>query len=181
LPGRLTRWKGQEDFLQLLARLKARGLLVHGLLAGGAHPRKQAFEQELHALAARLGVADAVTFLGQRSDLRDVMAMSACAFSLTGEPEAFGRTTIEALSLGTPVIGYDHGGTGEILREVLPAGLVAVGDLDAVAARTAQFLQSPPSVPVTHPFTTERLQSATLGVYADLCTRLGRPRWLLND
>ena len=181
LPGRLTRWKGQEDFLQLLARLKAQGLLVHGLLAGGAHPRKQAFEQELHALAARLGVADAVTFLGQRSDLREVMAMSACAFSLTGEPEAFGRTTIEALSLGTPVIGYDHGGTGEILREVLPAGLVAVGDLDAVAARTAQFLQSPPSVPVTHPFTTERLQSATLGVYADLCARVGRPRWSLND
>ena len=181
LPGRLTRWKGQEDFLQLLARLKARGLLVHGLLAGGAHPRKQAFEQELHTLAATLGVADAVTFLGQRSDLREVLGISACAFSLTGEPEAFGRTTIEALSLGTPVIGYDHGGTGEILREVLPAGLVAVGDLDAVAARTAQFLQAPPIVPATHPFTTERLQSATLGVYADLCSRLGQPRWSLHD
>jgi glycosyltransferase involved in cell wall biosynthesis len=181
LPGRLTRWKGQEDFLQLLARLKAQGLPVHGLLAGGAHPRKQAFEQELQTLAATLGVADVVTFLGQRSDLREVMASSACAFSLTGEPEAFGRTTIEALSLGTPVIGYDHGGTGEILRAVLPTGLVAVGDLDAVAARTAQFLQAPPSVPAAHPFTTAHLQRATLAVYEDLCASLGRPRWSAKE
>lgn len=177
LPGRLTRWKGQEDFLELLARLLAAGLPVHGLLAGGAHPRKRAFEDELRARAATLGIGERLSFLGQRRDLREVLAVSACAFSLTGEPEAFGRTTIEALSLGIPVIGYDHGGTGEILREVFPAGLVPPGDIDAAAARCAAFLAQRPSVPATHPFTTGRLQAATLAVYETLCASRGRPRW----
>lgn len=169
LPGRLTRWKGPEDFLGVIARLRSQGIAVHGLLAGGPHPRKQAFERSLRALARELKIESDLSFLGQRSDLREVMAVSACAFSLTHIPEAFGRTTLEALSLGVPVIGYDHGGTGEILREVFPAGLVPPGDLDAAAQRCAQFLATPPSVQANHPYTTAQLQAATLAVYSELC------------
>lgn len=169
LPGRLTRWKGPEDFLGVLARLRARGLAVHGLLAGGPHPHKLAFERSLRALARELDVADDLSFLGQRRDLREVIAVSACAFSLTRVPEAFGRTTLEALSLGVPVVGYDHGGTGEILRAVFPAGLIPPGDLDAAAQRCADFLAAPPSVQGEHGYTTTQLQAATLAVYAELC------------
>ena len=169
LPGRLTRWKGPEDFLGVVARLRNQGIAVHGLLAGGPHPRKQAFERSLRALARELQIESDLSFLGQRSDLREVMAVSTCAFSLTHIPEAFGRTTLEALSLGVPVIGYDHGGTGEILRAVFPAGLVPPGDLDAAAARCAQFLAAPPSVQASHPYTTAQLQAATLAVYSELC------------
>jgi len=168
LPGRLTRWKGQEDFVYLVAKLVARGLPVHGLIAGGPHPRKRAFERELRRLVAELEIEPAVSFLGHRSDLREVLSVSACAFSLTGEPEAFGRTTIEALSLGVPVIGYDHGGTGEILRSIFPAGVVPVGDVEAAAERCAEFLAQRPVVPVIHPYTVERMQTATLAVYAEL-------------
>lgn len=168
LPGRITRWKGQEDFLRVIARLAARGLPVHGLLAGGPHPRKRAFERELRLLAARLEIEPAVSFLGNRSDLREILAVADCAFSLTGEPEAFGRTTVEALSLGTPVIGYDHGGTGEILQSLFPAGLVPVGDIEAAAERCAGFLRQRPPVPVIHPYTVERMQSGTLAIYAEL-------------
>lgn len=168
LPGRLTRWKGQADFIRMIARLVADGLPVHGLLAGGPHPRKRAYERELQKLVAQLEVEPAVSFLGNRSDLREILSVSACAFSLTGEPEAFGRTTIEALSLGIPVIGYEHGGTGEILRNIFPDGLVAPGDVDAAAARCAAFLRQRPPVPMIHPYTVERMQAATLGVYAEL-------------
>lgn len=168
LPGRLTRWKGQEDFLRVIARLAAQGLPVHGLLAGGPHPRKRAFERELRLLAARLEIEPAVSFLGNRSDLREILAVADCAFSLTGEPEAFGRTTVEALSLGTPVIGYDHGGTGEILQSLFPAGLVPVGDIESAAERCAEFLRHRPAVPVIHPYTVDRMQSGTLATYAEL-------------
>lgn len=168
LPGRLTRWKGQVDFIRLVARLVADGLPVHGLLAGGPHPRKRAYERELQKLVAQLELEPAVSFLGNRSDLREVLSVSACAFSLTGEPEAFGRTTIEALSLGIPVIGYEHGGTGEILRNIFPDGLVPLGDVEAAAARCAEFLRQRPPVPVIHPYTVERMQAATLAVYAEL-------------
>lgn len=169
LPGRLTRWKGQEDFLALIAALRREGCPVHGLVVGAAHPRKAGFADELAACADQLGIAADVSFLGQRSDLRELLAISTIAYSLTGEPEAFGRTTIEALALGTPVIGYDHGGTGEILARVFPAGRVAVGDIAAAAERTKALLDAPQAVPQEHPYSIAAMQAATLALYERLC------------
>ncbi len=168
LPARLTRWKGQQDFIEMLQRLVQHRPLVHGLMVGGPHPRKREFEAELRQLVRDRGLESVVSFLGQRSDLREILAVSDVVYSLTRAPEAFGRTTIEALSLGRPVIGYDHGGTGEILRRVFPAGLVAVGDIEAAAARTRALLESPVLVPVDHPFTLSAMQRATLEVYRDV-------------
>ncbi len=165
LPGRLTRWKGQQDFIRMMRVLRASNLAVHGLLVGGPHPRKRQFEEELKCEIAAAGLQTHVSLLGNRADLREILSISAAAFSLTLEPEAFGRTTIEALSLGVPVIGYDHGGTGEILRKVYPAGLVPVGDVDAVAARIRTLLTAPISVPPSHPYTQRAMQTATLAVY----------------
>ncbi|MGD9600180.1 MAG: glycosyltransferase family 4 protein [Gammaproteobacteria bacterium] len=168
LPARLTRWKGQLDFIEMTARLIAAGQPVHGLIVGGPHPRKREYEAELHARVQALGLAGHVTFLGQRSDLREILAVTDCVYSLTREPEAFGRTTVEALGLGRPVIGYDHGGTGEILREVFPAGRVPTGDIAAAAQRTVELLAACPEVPRTQPFTLARMQTGTLAVYAAL-------------
>ena len=72
------------------------------------------------------------------------------------------------------MIGYAHGGTGEILRDVLPAGLVPLRDIDAAAAVTARFLETPPAVPHEHPYTLARMQDATLAVYAELEPGAGR-------
>lgn len=168
LPARLTRWKGQQDFIAMIAQLVGEGAPVHGLIVGGPHPRKRAFETELRAQVTALGLDAHVSFLGSRSDLREIMAISDCVYSLTREPEAFGRTTVEALSLGRPVIGYDHGGTGEILQTVYPAGLVAPGDIAGAARRTLEWSAQAPAVPREHPFTLARMQAETLAVYAGL-------------
>ena len=168
LPARLTRWKGQLDFIEVIALLRKRGLAVHGLIAGAAHPRKHAFESELRARVAALDLGADVSFLGQRSDLRELLSIASIACSLTTEPEAFGRTTIEALSVGTPVVGYDYGGTGEILRGLYPQGLVNKGDITGAAARIAALLAAPQPVPREHPYSVEALQRATLAVYRDV-------------
>ncbi len=173
LPARLTRWKGQLDFIEVMALLRQRGLAVHGLIAGAAHPRKRAFEVELRARVRALGLDEDISFLGQRSDLRELQAVSSIACSLTTEPEAFGRTTIEALSVGTPVVGYDYGGTAEILRNSYPHGLVPKGDIRAAADRIAALLAAPQPVPREHPYTVQALQRATLAVYEDVA-RKGR-------
>ncbi len=172
-PGRLTRWKGQEEFVHMIARLIRDGRPVHGLLAGGDGGRGR-FTDDLRALIAAHDLQSHVTLLGNRGDLREILALADIAYSLTIEPEAFGRTTAEALSLGTPVIGYAHGGTGEILRDVLPEGLVPLRDIDAAAAATARFLDAPPAVPDEHPYTLARMQDATLAVYAEFEPRAGR-------
>lgn len=168
LPARLTRWKGQLDFLILLARLRAEGLPVHGLLAGAAHPRKQDYARLLRQRVNELGLIDDVTFLGETNELREVLAISDLVYSLTNEPEAFGRTTIEALSLGVPVIGYAHGGTQEILQQVFAAGLVPPGDIAEAAARTRALLAARPAVPSEHPYTVDNMAAATLALYETL-------------
>ncbi|MFM9912151.1 MAG: glycosyltransferase family 4 protein [Methylophilaceae bacterium] len=167
LPARLTRWKGQEDFIELIKRLRNRGLNVHGLLVGEAHSKRQDFKQELAQKAQKAGIAEHLTFVGHRSDLREIMANSKLVFSLSQEPEAFGRTTVEALSLGIPVIGYDHGGVGEQLAAILPQGRVPLGDMAALENLTLAWLETPPMVPREQPFTLRTMLERTLAVYQE--------------
>ena len=167
LPARLTRWKGQEDFIAIVAALRQRGVPVHGLLVGGTHPRKRHYETELRAQIEAQGLSDAITLLGHRSDLREIMAVSSVVLSLSRDPEAFGRVSLEALSLGRPVVAYAHGGVGEQLAEILPEGGVAVGDQGEVVERLLTWYGTPPQVPSRHSFTLERMLSATLEVYRD--------------
>ena len=169
LPSRLTRWKGQADFISLIGELNAKNLLVHGLIAGGATDSSNDFEHELKALVEANGLQQRITFLGQRNDLREILSLADIAYSLTLEPEAFGRTTIEALSLGTPVIGYNHGGTGEILQRVFPQGLVAPRDIAAAVRTTSALLAAPISVPTEHAYTLARMQADTIQTYEELC------------
>lgn len=170
LPARITRWKGQEDFIELLAQIKDHAPEAHGLIVGETKPGKEHFLEQLQARAADLGVADRVTFTGHRSDLREVMAISDIVLSLSREPEAFGRTTIEALGLGVPVIAYDHGGVGEQLATILPAGAIPVGAIEPAARLVQAWLAAPPPVPETHAFTLHNMLSATLALYCELVT-----------
>jgi glycosyltransferase involved in cell wall biosynthesis len=165
LPGRITRWKGQEDFIKLIAALRKGGMDAHGLIAGETHPKKREFETELRALAEELGVAGDVTFLGHRKDIREVMAVSDLVLSLSRDPEAFGRVSLEAMALGKPVVAYDHGGVGEQLRTIFPDGLVPVGDEAAVIAATLGILDQEKSPSSIDPFTLENMLASTLGVY----------------
>ena len=166
LPGRVTRLKGHEDFLTIMQALD--DPQVHGLIVGGAHPRKLAYQAEIQRRIDQLGLGERVTMTGARSDLREVLAISDVVLSLTTQPESFGRTTLEALGLGRPAVGYAHGGVAEILTAVLPAGLVPPGDPAAAAARVREFLDRPPAVPAAHPFTLQRMLDATLAVYQEL-------------
>ncbi len=168
LPGRITRLKGHEDFIRLIAALREEGRPVHGLIVGGASADKRAYLRELHGLVHDLGLNEAVTFTGQRSDLREIMACADIVLSLSTQPESFGRTVLEALSLGIPVIGYDHGGVGEQLQALLPTGRISIGDQAALVARAGQWLDARPDLPRGHAFTLEHMLQATLALYKGL-------------
>jgi glycosyltransferase involved in cell wall biosynthesis len=184
LPARLTRWKGQTDFIDMLAQVIRTRPDVHGLIVGETHPRKRSFLAELEARSKRCGVSGNLSFISHRSDLRELMAVSDIVYSLSREPEAFGRVSLEALSLGKPLIGYDHGGVKEQLTAILPEGAVAVGDVDQAARKTLQWLDAPPHVPEHNPFTLERMLTATLDVYTELARaprKTGKPRGPAQD
>jgi glycosyltransferase involved in cell wall biosynthesis len=169
LPGRITRLKGHEEFFELLAALKAHGHPVHGLVAGDTHPKKRAYLEELRASVQRLGLGGDVDFLGHRQDLREIMAVSDVVCGLSRQPEAFGRTVLEALALGKPVIGYDCGGVGELLTKFFPVGRVPLGERSALLETARNVLmERPRPLPVGEPFTLDAMCRATLRVYQEL-------------
>ncbi|KAA0874364.1 glycosyltransferase family 4 protein [Nitrincola tapanii] len=128
LPGRLTRLKGHHDFLDLIQALKNDGLAVQGLIVGGEDPKRRAYAQALYQRVKEMGLDSEITFTGNRSDMKEIYAVSDVVLSLSTKPESFGRTVLEALSIGTPVVGYDHGGVGELLTQFYPEGLVSIDE-----------------------------------------------------
>lgn len=167
LPGRLTRWKGQQDFLQIFSQLP-RHPQVHGLIVGGPQPGKQHYFDELKTLARQLGLQDRITFTGHRADLREIMSISSLVMSLSTEPEAFGRTVLEALCLGVPVIAYAHGGAAEVMADMFAGGMIATHDIAAAVALTLKFLGDRPTVPDHNPYTLRRMLDSTLRLYEEL-------------
>ena len=169
LPGRITQLKGHLDLVEIVAGLKERGVPVHALLAGGVHPRRQGYWQDVQARIAERGLEGDITWLGPRRDLRDSLALSDVVLSLTRKPESFGRTVTEALALGRPVLGYDYGGVGEQLDRVYPEGRVSPGGVDEAVERLAQWWRAgAPPVTGEVPFTLERMQAETLALYRSL-------------
>ncbi|MGH8152952.1 MAG: glycosyltransferase, partial [Rhodanobacteraceae bacterium] len=168
LPGRGTRLKGHADAIVLLAELRERGIDARLLVLGVIEPGREAYLRELQALAEARGVADLVVFSPPRSDVRDVFAVSALVLQLSNKPESFGRTVIEALSLCRPVLGYAHGGVGELLAELYPTGRVPVGDIDKLVLRTAELLGSAPPIPPLQRYRLADMQAQVLAVYAEL-------------
>ncbi|MBK8507157.1 MAG: glycosyltransferase family 4 protein [Candidatus Competibacter sp.] len=165
LAGRLSRLKGHEDFIELLVRLRARGLTARGLIVGGSEARRQRYADGLREAVRARGLDAAVVFAGHRTDMREIYAVSTLLLSLSAKPESFGRTVLEALSLGRPVVGYDHGGVGEVLRRMYPAGLTPVGDPDRLADRVAEVLRDAPPVSSEQPYPLQRMLDQTLALY----------------
>jgi glycosyltransferase involved in cell wall biosynthesis len=166
MPGRGTRLKGHADAIALLAGLRAGGVPAALWLLGTEEPGREAYVAELRALAAAQGVENALRVSPPRSDVVSAYAASDLVLQLSRKPEAFGRTVIEALSVGAPVLGWAHGGVGEQLAGLQPEGAVPLGDAPALLARAKAFLDAPPVAPSNIPYTLAAMQQATLETYA---------------
>ena len=124
LPGRGSARKGHRQALRLLAALRAQGLEVCLWLLGARTFAQDAYADALEAEAGALGVTDAVAITPATEDMREAYARADLVLQLSEFPEAFGRTVLEALAIGRPVIGWRHGGVGELLDALYPGGAV---------------------------------------------------------
>ncbi|SFS17682.1 Glycosyltransferase involved in cell wall bisynthesis [Dyella sp. OK004] len=170
LPGRGTRLKGHHDAVELVAELKRRGIDARLLLLGVIEPGREAYVAELRELIQARGVESQVVLTPPRNDVRDIYAISALILQLSNKPESFGRTVIEALSLCRPVLGYAHGGVGELLAELYPAGRVPVGDRERLVERAAELLRVAPPIPMLQSYRLLDMQQATLALYDEVTT-----------
>ncbi|WP_444892196.1 glycosyltransferase family 4 protein [Microbulbifer sp. TRSA001] len=171
LPGRLTRWKGQEDFIDLIHQLIKSRTDIHGVILGGAEKNKQHYADELEQKIRSLKLEDHLTLVGHRSDIRHWYSASSLVYNLSRRPEPFGRTVIESAAIGTPIIGYNIGGPAESLNACFPQGLVDINDSKALLTRTQELLGSPEQKPhLSTEFTLGRQAEHTIEIYKSLLT-----------
>jgi glycosyltransferase involved in cell wall biosynthesis len=168
LPGRGTRLKGHHDAIELVAELKQRGIETRLLLLGVIEPGREAYVRELQDLINHRGISGQVVLTAPREDVRDIYAMSALVLQLSNKPEAFGRTVVEALSLCRPVLGYAHGGVGELLAELYPAGRVPPGDRERLVERAAELLRVAPPIPPLQRYRLIDMQRSALALYEEV-------------
>jgi glycosyltransferase involved in cell wall biosynthesis len=131
---RIAAWKGQHVVLRAMAKLPD----VHCIIVGSALFGEDRYEKSLMTLNRKLGLEQRVTFLGHRSDVPQLMQAVDAVVHPSVDPEPFGRTLVEAMLVGTPIIATDTGAAREILKEA--AILVQPGDSDALASALRRVL-----------------------------------------
>lgn len=169
LPGRLTRLKGHLELLEVFAGIARQHPELHLLIVGGEDPKRIGYATEVRQRANQADLCSNVTLTGHRSDMRDIYGISIAVLALSTKPESFGRTALEPLSMGVPVVGFDHGGVSEILKVLFPTGAVTVGDYTTVANTLIRIsMGDAAAVQENTQFRLDQMQAQTLAVYQEL-------------
>jgi glycosyltransferase involved in cell wall biosynthesis len=169
LPTRISQWKGVDSFIELIASLK--DMNFHALVVGPTSRKKKRYLSELKDKVDEKGINNFITFTGSRNDISNIYKISDIVYNLSIKPEPFGRTTIEALSSGAKVIGWNHGGTKEILEELFPHGLVDLNDIDSLKSRTIEVSSKNFQSPKPNTFLSERMTDSTISLYQELINK----------
>ena len=135
--GRLSPEKGQDLLLRAVACLAQEFPGLRLRFAGIG-----AMEPQLKALAAKLGLAERVEFLGYRHDMPELYAEADLVVqsSLT---EGLPNVILEAAFLGVPVLATNVGGTREIIEHGKGGWLIESGSVDAIVAGVTRYLNDP--------------------------------------
>ena len=139
----------------------------HGLIVGPTAKSKKKYLNKLQNKVSSLDLENKITFTGSRRDIANIYKISDIVFNLSQTPEPFGRTMIEAIACGARVIGWNHGGTSEILSELFPQGLVTLNDMNELLNTTKKVATSN-SEPRENIFTANRMTNSTINLYQNL-------------
>lgn len=139
---RLERWKGHTQLLAAAALLRDCPNWEIWLTGGVQRPHEQEFYEELKALSVASGIMDRVKFLGQRSDIPEVLAAADIHCQANLAPEPLGLTFVEALYAGLPSVSMRMGGAAEIITESCGL-LVEPGDVEGLAASLRLLIEDP--------------------------------------
>jgi len=142
LVGTVTRWKGQDVFLDAFARAfpdgSERAVVIGAPLFGD-----DAYAASLHGLVERLGIAERVEFRGFRDDVPAELGRLDVLVHASVEPEPFGQVVVEGMAAGLPVVAATPGGPAEIVDDGVTGLLYPMGDRDALARAMRELAHDP--------------------------------------
>lgn len=148
LVARIDPNKGHREVIAILPQLRAHVPGLRLAFIGDEHFPHLEFAEGLRGELAAGGLEDAATFTGFRDDAVELIAGSDLVVlpSTIDERSGMGRegfpyVGLEAMAVGTPVVGYAHGGLPEMLADC--GRLVPAGDRDALREAILELLRDP--------------------------------------
>ena len=142
LPGRLTRWKGQEMFIQALNLLieKYDKKNFHAFILGSDQGRN-IYSKKLLLLVERHRLGKKITFIQNCKEMPIAYQLTDVVISASIEPEAFGRVAVEAQAMNKPIIASNIGGSKETVINGKSGQLFNSKDTKELASTINKFME----------------------------------------
>jgi len=116
LPGRLTPWKGQENFIEALNILREDygNINFQGIILGSDQGRN-VFRKKLLNLVERYNLNKKILFVNHCNEMPLAYSVADFVISSSIRPEAFGRVAVESQAMEKPIIASNIGGSKETI------------------------------------------------------------------
>lgn len=115
--GRVNSWKGQEDFLKAANILMEKHQNLYSVFVGAAFEGEEWREKELADLIAQSPYKDRIINQGYRTDSKGIYKLYDIFVLPSINPDPLPTVVLEAMATGKPVVGYQHGGVCEMVKD----------------------------------------------------------------
>jgi glycosyltransferase involved in cell wall biosynthesis len=129
--------KNHPCFLRVASRLAPKFPQAEFVLVGDGPLRG-----EVESLAGSLGIAQRVSFMGERRDIPAVLASLDVSVQIS-RSESLSNVILESMAAGVPVVATNVGGTPEVVREGETGFLVPPDDDNALCSALEKLLGQP--------------------------------------
>lgn len=178
LPARLTRWKGHHVLIEAASRLKSRTRGRLKVIFAGDPQGRAGYAQELEAAITAAGLDTDISIIGHIADMPAAIAAADVVVTPSIEPEAFGRSAVEAAAMGRVVIASNLGGFAETVEDGRTGFLIPPNDPAALADSLDRLMKmsqaereaigAAAAARARALYSKEALQASTLQVYRRL-------------
>ena len=140
LPARLSKIKGQKILIEAMAKMKAQGKDLPLALIIGDNQGRKAYSQELEQMALCEGLSERIRFIGRCTDMPAAYSVADLVLAPSIVPEGFGRTPVEAMAMGVPVIASNLGAMLDTIIEGKTGWLLSPDNVEAWAEKIQEAL-----------------------------------------
>ncbi len=141
LPGRLTNWKGQKVFIEAIKILSEQNdIQTFEAIILGSEQGRNVYKKLLLSMVDQYRLHKVIKFIEHCEEMPVAYRIANLVCSCSIEPEAFGRVSVEAQSMGVPIIASDIGGSRETIINEKTGFLFKSGDPKSLAEKILMIM-----------------------------------------